>query len=318
MTKPHTKTTQTSGLLGLIMAQPYVLLMFAPLFWGGNIVAGKLAVGQIDPYLLLVGRWAGATMLLLIIALPHLRRDWPKVRPALPLLSLYGILGYATFNILMYRSAYFTAAVNASIEQAAIPVMVLIANFLIFKVRVKFLQIVGLLLTIAGVLWVATHGEPARILALDVNIGDGMVLIACVLYAAYSLALRYRPDIHWLTFILVAAAAAFATSLVFQLLLGGGFGKLLAEIPRATPLGWACILYVMTFPSIISQLFYARGVQLVGPNRASIFINLLPVYGTILSVIIVGESFELYHVVASVLVVAGIVLAEYSVHRKSS
>ena len=317
MTKPESSKTPAPGILTSLVGQPYLLLILAPLFWGGNIVAGKLAVGQVDPFLLLVGRWTGATAILLTIAVPHLKRDWPLIRPRLPLLALYGILGFATFNILMYGAAYFTAAVNASIEQAAIPVMVLFGNFMIFKVRAKLLQVIGLILTIIGVIWVATHGEPGRLLALDVNIGDAMVLAACFLYAAYSLALRFRPDIHWLSFILVTAAAAFFTSLLFQVAIGGGFGKLMAEIPRTTALGWSCILYVMTFPSIIAQLFYARGVQLVGPNRASIFINLLPVFGTVLSVIIIGESFESYHVVASILVVAGIILAEYAVRRKS-
>ncbi len=299
-----------------LISHPYLLLVFAPLFWGANIVAGKLAVGHVDPYLLLVGRWLGATLIVLTIGVPHLRRDWPKIRPALPMLTLYGVLGFATFNILMYNSAYFTAAVNASIEQAAIPVVVLLANFLIFRVRAKALQIAGLVLTIIGVVWVATRGEPLRILALDVNIGDGMVLLACLLYAAYSLMLKYRPDIHWLSFILVTAAAALLASLVFVLLIGGGFENLVQEIPQTTLRGWGCILYVMIFPSIVAQLCYARGVELVGPNRASIFINLLPVFGTILSVIIIGESFEAYHVIASILVIAGIVLAEYAVLRR--
>lgn len=295
------------------LVQSYLLLTLAPLLWGGNIVAGKLAVDQIDPFLLLVGRWTGALTILLVIALPHARRDWPKIRPALPIMCLYGVLGFATFNILMYHSAYFTAAVNASIEQAAIPVLVLLGNFYIFKVRAKSLQVVGLILTLIGVIWVATHGNPARILSLSVNIGDMMVLVASLLYAAYSLTLRYSPQIHWLSFILVTAGAAFIASIFYQLILGGGPANLIAEIPRTTTQGWLCILYVMIFPSIVAQSFYARGVQLVGPNRASIFINLLPVFGTILSVIIIGESFETYHALASILIVAGIVLSEYAV-----
>lgn len=299
------------------MVQSYLLLILAPLLWGGNIVAGKLAVGQIDPFLLLVCRWTGATAILLVIALPHARRDWPKIRPALPMLALYGVLGFATFNVLMYHSAYHTAAVNASIEQAAIPVLVLLGNFYIFKVRAKSLQVVGLVLTLVGVIWVATHGNPTRILSLSVNIGDTMVLAASLLYAAYSLTLRYNADIHWLSFILVTAGAAFIASIFYQLILGGGPYNLIAEIPRTSTKGWLCVLYVMIFPSIVAQSFYARGVQLVGPNRASIFINLLPVFGTILSVIIIGENFETYHLTASVLIIIGIVLSEYAVRARA-
>lgn len=285
----------------------------APLMWGGNIVAGKLAVGEISPYLLILFRWAGAVLLVLPIALPHLRRDWSAIKPALPMLSIYGILGFATFNMLMYGAAHFTAGVNASIEQAAIPVFVLIGNFLIFRVRAKPLQVLGLLMTIIGVMWVATHGDPLRIVAMTVNIGDGMVLAAAFLYAGYSLTLRYRPDIHWLSFMLVTASFALLTSLVFQLVFGGGVETIITDFPEITPLGWLCVLYVMICPSLIAQLCYARGVSLVGPNRASIFINLLPVFGTVLSVVILREGLEVYHLVASALVIAGIVLAEYSV-----
>jgi len=302
-----------SGLGAALLSQPYLLLVLAPLLWGGNITAGKAAVGNIGPFLLILGRWTGAILLLTIIALPHVRRDWHRIRPALPMLIFAGVCGFALFNLLIYGSSHFTAAVNISIEQAGISVFVLLGNFLVFRVSPKPLQLVGLTLTIVGVVWVATHGDPARILALDVNIGDGMVLLACLLYAIYSLTLRYRPDVHWLSFMFVTAGFAFLTSLVFQAVFGGGFAALVEEVPQVTPLGWVCVIYVATFPSIIAQLCYARGVSLVGPNRASIFINLLPVFGTILSVVVLGEAFEVYHVVASVLVIAGIALAEYAV-----
>mgnify|MGYP000663411307 CR=1 FL=1 len=300
------------------LSHPYLLLILAPLFWGGNIVAGKMAVGEISPFLLILFRWTGAVLLLTLIALPHVRRDWEKIKPGLPMLALYGVLGFASFNMLMYGAAHYTAAVNASIEQAAIPVFVLIANFLIFRVAARPMQIVGLVLTVIGVMWVATHGELRRLVDLDVNIGDGMVVLACLLYAGYSLTLKYRPDIHWLSFMFVTAASAFVTSMIFQLLIGGGLPQLVADIPDVTAIGWVCVLYVMLFPSIIAQLCYARGVSIVGPNRASIFINLLPVFGTILSVIILREGFELYHLVASVLVIAGIVLAEYAVRTPAA
>lgn len=317
MIKPPPTPNKSAGIASAIINQPYLLLVLAPLFWGGNIVTSKIAVGEVDPFVLLIGRWAGATAILLTIGIPYLKRDWAKIKPALPMLAIYGALGFATFNILMYIAAQFTTAVNISIEQAAIPVFVLLGNFLVFRVRAKLLQIVGLILTIIGVVWVATRGDPTRLLAADINIGDGMVIAACFCYAIYSLLLKYNPTIHWLSFILVTAASALAASLIFLMAFGGGPEQFFSALPQTTLLGWLCILYVMTFPSIISQLCYARGVQIIGPNRASIFINLLPVFGTILAVIIIGETFELYHLVASCLVISGIVLAEYAARKKS-
>lgn len=316
MMKPQPTPDKNANIVSALLNQPYLLLVLAPLFWGGNIATGKIAVGEVDPFVLLIGRWAGATAILLTIGIPYIKRDWAKIKPALPMLAIYGALGFATFNILMYVAAQFTTAVNASIEQAAIPVFVLLGNFLVFRIRAKLLQVVGLILTIIGVVWVATRGDPTRLLAADINIGDGMVIAACFCYAIYSLLLRYNPSIHWLSFILVTAASALAASLIFLFAFGGGLTQFFTALPETTPLGWLCIIYVMTFPSIISQLCYARGVQMIGANRASIFINLLPVFGTVLSVLIIGEAFELYHVVASLLVVCGIVLAEYAARRK--
>jgi len=115
----------------------------------------------------------------------------------------------------------------------------------------------------------------------------------------------------------VTALAALAASLVFVVFIGGGIPRVLAAIPQTTLIGWVCIGYVMIFPSIMAQLCYARGVELVGPNRASIFINLLPITGTVLSIIILGERLEMFHLISAVLVVAGIALSEYTVRSRA-
>ncbi len=303
------------GIFAKILARPYLLLVLAAMFWGGNVTAGKLAVGHVDPGFLVIARWAGALLILLPLSWPHVRRDWPAIRPALPLLFLFGALGFTGFNLLLYHSVRFTSAVNASMEQALIPVLVLLANFLVFAVRPGILQIAGLVLTVLGVVWVATNGEPARVLALNINVGDLMVLLACVFYTAYSLALRFKPSINWLSFLAVTATSALLTALLFQAIIGGGLLHVFTLVPGITLKGWLIILYVMIFPSILAQLFYARGVEIVGPNRASIFINLLPVFGTILSVIIIGERFETYHAIAAILVVCGIAMAEFGARK---
>ena len=318
MTNLHNPVTSKPGFFSFLMSRPYLLLILAPVFWGGNITAGKLAVGHVDPFILIIGRWAGALLILLPVALPHISRDWQKIKPALPLLALFGIFGFTGFNILMYNSSLHTSAVNGSMEQASIPVLVLIGNLLFFGVRPRLLQILGLSLTIVGVIWVATAGQPARILALDINIGDAMVLGACFFYASYSLGLRFKPDIHWLSFLAVSAFFALLAALLSQIFIGGGVGRFVDLVPQVTSRGWMIIAYVMFFPSILAQLFYARGVQIIGPNRASIFINLLPITGTILSVMLAGEVFQTYHLIASILVFSGIILAEYSIKNKAA
>ena len=191
MTKPQ--DTQYARLSSNLLNQPYLLVVLAPLFWGGNMVAGKLAVDQVDPYTLTVMRWLGALLMTLPFAWGPLQRDWPAIRKAWPILLLYGALGYTTFNMFMYLAAHFTSAINTSIEQALIPVLVMIANFIIFRVRARALQVLGVVITIVGIAITASHGDFGRILSLTINIGDGFVVLACIAYAAYSLALRYRP-----------------------------------------------------------------------------------------------------------------------------
>jgi len=275
-----------------------------------------MAVGQVDPYTLIVLRWAGALLAILPFALPHLRRDWPAIKHSWPILAFYGAVGFATFNVMMYVAAYFTSAVNSSIEQSLIPVTVMLGNFLIFGVRAKLLQIIGVLITIIGLLFTATHGDPSRILTLSINFGDGLVLLACIAYSAYSLALRYRPAIHWTSFLATTFTAALIAGFVYQVIFSGGFGALPTGIAAMTPKGWWIVFYVAFLPSVISQLFYARGVELIGPNRASVFNNLIPVYGTLLSIVILAEPIESYHLITGVLVVVGIVMAEVSARRR--
>lgn len=312
MTKPHSVPGQ---LVSAILGRPYLILVLTPLFWGGNMVAGRLAIDNIDPLTLAVTRWIGALILILPFAIGPLQRDWPAIRKAWPLLALYGALGFTGYNVLTYVGVHFTTGVNASIEQASVPALVLLGNFLIFGVRAKLLQILGVALTILGVGFTAVHGDFSRITTLTVNIGDALVILACLAYATYSLALRFRPALHWMSFLAVTFLAAIVSGLLIQAFVGGP-SALATGLAATTPLGWGLIAYTVFFPSILAQLFYARGVELIGPNRASLFINLIPVFGTLLSLLLLGEPFEPYHAVTAVLVVAGIALAEYAVRRK--
>ena len=258
----------------------------------------------------------GATLFILPFAWPHLRRDWPVVKRYWPLLMAYGAIGYAMFNVFLYVGLETTTVVNASIEQAALPMMILGANFLIFRVRAHWLQIVGVIIAIAGVILTATHGDPARLLTLDINLGDGFIIIACLTYMTYTLALKYRPNVHLMSFLGVAFAGAALTGLVMLQWLGGGLSRF-GTLAHASPTVWGVILYVMIFPSMFSQVCYARGVELVGANRAAPSHNLIPVFGTMGSVLILGERLEPYHYLAATIIIGGIVLAEWAARRRA-
>ena len=285
----------------------YMLLLLTTLFWGGNSVAGKLVVGHVSPMTVVFLRWAIAVLIMLPIGWRHLREDWPVVRRHWLLLGVLGACGFTLFNAIFYTALNYTTAINVSIEQAGIPMLIILANFLLFRLRVSFAQIVGVVLTIAGVILTASHGDPGRLLTLQLNFGDAIMLVAVLCYSAYSVMLRLKPAMHWQSLILTLSIAALITSVPF-LIWEIAAGK--AVMPDA--FGWAITLYIAVGVSVISQVFYIQGNELIGANRAGLFINLVPIFGTLLSVLIVGEDFQFYQAVALVLVLGGIGLAEYS------
>ncbi len=287
--------------------QAYIFLCLTTLFWGGNAVASRLAVGHVSPMMLTTLRWILSSSLLVFFAWPHLKRDWPAIRAKLPLLAFLGMMGFTGFNALFYSSAQFTSAINIAIEQGAIPMVIFVVNFLLFRLRVTALQVAGFMLSLVGVAIVASHGEFARLLDLDVNFGDALMLVAVLLYAAYTVGLRLKPDIHWLSLMFVLSLFALLAS--FPLVAWEAATDRLI-VPDAQ--GWMVVGYVVVFPSLLAQSLYIRGNELIGGNRAGLFINLVPIFGTLLSIIILGEDFFTYHAVALTLVLGGIWLAEHS------
>ena len=283
----------------------YILLLLTCLFWGGNSVAGKLAVGNVSPMLLTALRWGIAFLILLVLGWPRIRKDLPKLRESWVFLLLAGMFGFTVFTVALYGSLVFTTAVNTSIEQAAIPMVIFVANFVLFRLKVSITQVLGFLISIGGVMVVASHGELSRLLALDVNKGDAIMLVAVLVYGVYSVTLRWKPDVHWQSLMAGLTFSAFITALPF-VVIEAAYGAVITP----TPMGWAVVAYTATLPSIISQMFFIRGVEMIGSNRAGLFINLVPICGTLLSLVILGEEFHFYHAIALAMALGGIWLAE--------
>ena len=285
----------------------YVLLLLTMLFWAANAVAGKFAVGHISPMLLVTLRWLVAAVLAAWLARKKLRGDWPAIRSNLPFLFLLGAAGFTGFNAALYSALNYTTAINVSIEQAGLPIVIFLANFLLFRMKVTWLQILGVVLTIIGIALTASHGDFTRLAGLDLNFGDALMLLAVLSYGGYSVALRFKPVIHWTTMIFVLSVAAVVSSIPFTLWEYGAGHTILPDMT-----GWAIALFTAVFPSILGQVFYIWSNEMIGSNRAGLFINLVPIFGTLLSIALLGEAFEPFHAVAIVLVLGGIWLAEHS------
>ncbi|HXW20984.1 MAG TPA: DMT family transporter [Roseiarcus sp.] len=292
---------------------PVLLLGLTALMWAGNSVAGRLAVGEISPMELIFLRWTFASIPLAIAARADLKRDIAALRPRWRYLVVAGSLGYTGFNALFYLAAHRTTAVNMSILQGLIPPLVMIGAALAFGVRPHFLQVLGIVATMIGVALVGVRGDFANLRGLDFNVGDLMMIVAAGFYAVYTLMLRQRPQVSSLG---LFAAMAFVALLTSAPLLAIEIAEGAFMWPTAK--GWATLAYVSLFPSLIAQIFFIRGVQLIGPSRAGVFANLVPIFGALLAVTILSEPFAFYHAVALALVVGGIWIAERTARSAAS
>jgi drug/metabolite transporter (DMT)-like permease len=275
------------------------------LMWGGNAVASRLAVGEVSPMALTGLRWTVPVAILGVA----LRRQLLAHRQALamrwPLVLLMGTLGFTVFNALMYLAAHHTTAVNITILQGSMPVFVLVGALLFYGTRIRGWQIAGMAVTLLGALLVATRADLATLTSFSFNMGDLWMLAACCLYAGYTVALRSKPTVPGLVFFAALAGVALLTSLPLV-----AYEVLTGTVTWPTLRGWLIVLYVGLFPSFVSQVLFMRSVELIGPGRAGLFVNLVPIFGALLAVLILGEAFAAYHAVGLALVLGGIWLAE--------
>ena len=288
-----------------LWGRAYVLLTLTTLMWGGNAIAGRLAVGEISPMVLTCLRWVFVVAVMIPLVGRQVVAEWAKIRARWVFTILMGAFGFTAFNGLFYAAAHHTTAVNLTIFQGAIPVLVLLGTVLFFRARVIPLQIFGMIVTIVGVVLVSVKADLEILKTLSLNIGDVWMLVACLFYAGYTLGLRHRPAMPGLVFFAAMAGVAFVSSLP---LIGIEIAQGTAQFP--TPTGWLILLYVAIMPSLLSQIFFMRGVELIGPARAGLFVNLVPVFGALLAVLLLGEPFATYHALGLVLVLGGIWLAE--------
>ena len=283
----------------------YLLLLGTTWCWGLNAIFSKLAVGEISPMQLVTFRWLGVVILLVIFARRHIIRDWPILRRHLPFLCLMGSCGFTAFNALFYAAGHHTSAINIGILQGSIPVYVLLGSWLIWRHRITALQSLGFLITMLGVVIVASGGDWNALQSLTVNRGDLFMLIACFLYAAYSIGLSRKPNVSALGLFAVMATVAWLVSIPVVAVETYHQGW---QTP--SPTGWTIALLTALLPSLVAQTFFIKGVAMIGPGRASIFVNLVPVLASIMAVVILHESFEIHHGISLMLVLGGIALSE--------
>ena len=279
--------------------------MLTCIFWAGNVVAARMAIGEISPMLLVSGRWALASVILIAAARRPFIQDWPALAPHWLRVFLMGCCGFTLFHAVYYVSAYYTTGVNLAIIQGVSPVFVLIGAWVMWRTPVRGVQIAGCALTMAGVMIVATHGDVFALQDLNFRIGDLGVLCSSIIYSGYALSLRNRPKSSSLGFFVAMAFAGLLSSLPLVAL-----EAMAGRLVWPTQMGWALLFYTAIFPSLLAQLFFIRAVELIGPGRATLFYNMTPVLGAIFAALMLHEPFEIHHAVALAFVIGGVTIAE--------
>ncbi|WP_447761589.1 DMT family transporter [Sphingopyxis panaciterrae] len=296
--------TKDDGPLAALWSRAYLLLTFTALFWAGNSIVGRAARDLVPPAALSFWRWVIALALLLPLAWPHLKRDWPVLRANWPIVAVLGALAIGSFNILLYTGLQSTTALNSMLIQSAQPALILIVGALVMNDRTSLHQVMGVPVSLAGVLTIIARGDPQMLIALQLNIGDAIIGGAVLLWALYSVLLRRRPPVHPLSFLaasIIVGIAVIAPVYAVEL----WSGKRIVAAPGSA----LAIAYVSIFPSFLAYLFFNRGVDLIGSAATGQYMNVMPLMGAGLAMLFLGETLHLFHIAGLALIVAGIVIA---------
>jgi drug/metabolite transporter (DMT)-like permease len=283
---------------------PYLLLAIAGLCWSGNHVIGRAIAGYVPPLSLSAVRWLLPMLILWPFAKPQLARDWPVIKDNWRPLLFLGVTGGTLFGSLQYFGLQHTTALNASVLNSLSPVVIVAAGALLFRDRLSPIQLLGIATSLAGVVVVISRLDGAVLASLSLNVGDILLTINMALWGIYSACLRLRPKIHWLSFIYVIAIVTTVGTmplLVWEQASGFTFQPTLKTA--------LAVFYVSMFPSLVAFVCWNRGIEIIGPNRASPFLHLVVLYSAILATVFLGERIMPYHVFGFFLILGGVALA---------
>jgi drug/metabolite transporter (DMT)-like permease len=283
----------------------FVLLAAASLMWSGNWVAGRALRDAFDPVTLNFLRWAVAVVLLAPFALPGLHGKGAVMRRHAGVLLLLAFTGVALFQTLVYLGLRTTSAINAVLINSSAPLFMVLCSWAIERERVTRRQVAGMLISLAGILVILSRGEMRNLLRLEFHAGDAWILLAMPVWGVYSVILRRRPpELSGTGFLFVISAFGMlmlAPVLAFEVR---------DAVPRwPAPAEAAGVLYMGIAASVLAFMCWNRGVAVVGANAAGFTLHLLPAFGTLLAILLLGESFGGYHAAGIATIVAGVILA---------
>ena len=294
-----------------ILTNPHFLLTLTSIFWAFNTVAGRAAVGEVSPLLIVSVRWFFVSIILSILCRNQLIETWSILNKKIKWLIFMGLFGFTGFNSAYYVAAHDTIAINLGLVQGTMPAFIIIIAWIWLKDKINFTQFLGVLITFIAVLIVVCSGNFNALIELELNSGDIVMIFACTLYAIYAVGLRKKPKISALPLLTFFAYIAFLGSLpgfIYetysnQLILPGQKGFIILGV-------------IIIFPSFLAQIFFMKGVEKIGPSRSGLYTNLVPVFSSLLAVFFLGEEFQFFHLLSLIMIFTGIYLFEYNQVQK--
>jgi drug/metabolite transporter (DMT)-like permease len=284
--------------------QPYLLLSITALCWAGNAIVGRLAAGHIPPVTLSFLRWSLAFLVILPFAWKHLARDWGAIRSRLGTMIFLSIIGISAFNTLQYWALEHTQALNTLLLQSAGPLFVAVWSLILLGIRLTLAQAAGIAVSLTGVLVILLHGDLTALTSIAFNKGDIIFTVALAIFGLYSVLSLKRPAIHGLSF--VAFTFGCGAICLVPLWIWELFARPVMQLDTANLLS---LFYVAVFPSTLAYLCFNRGVQLIGANRAAPFFHVVPVFGSAMAIVFLGERPRLFHIIGFALVLTGVLVA---------
>ncbi|MCP3870137.1 MAG: DMT family transporter [Gammaproteobacteria bacterium] len=284
---------------------PYLLLVLTTLFWSGNFVIARMVRLEVPPIGLSFWRWGLAGALLLPFVWRDMYRHRYLVREHLLLIVVLALLGVTGFNTMVYLGLQSTTASNGVLLQSIMPLLIILLSWVVLGVPMNFRQSLGVFASLIGVVIIVTKGDIQILTGMGVTRGDLWILTAVFAWGLYSVLLKKLPlsliGPTLLGYTIVIGLIGIVPLYIWEISTG------IRVNPNPATLG--TIVYVAVFASLLAFLFWNRAVRQVGPNRAGQFIHLIPVFGSVLSVFLLGERLHSYHLVGIFFVALGIYVA---------
>ena len=284
----------------------YTLLVAATFVWSANFIVGKLStLFQVPPLSLNFYRWFIAWFVILPFTYKEISTKFFVIKENIGLFIILGITGISVFNSVVYFALNYTQVINAVLMISVIPVIVIFLSSILKIEKFNLFQLLGLVVSLTGVLIIISKADVNKILSLSFNKGDIWMLVAVFSWALYSTLLKKRK----LPFTHLSLLQIFITiGLVFLVpqYLGEHFTGKEINFNKAF---FLILAFVVIFPSVFAFYAWQKAIELIGPNRSSIFLHLMPLFGAIMAIIIFKEKFEMYHFIGAGFIVSGIYLS---------